>query len=336
MDKGTASQYEAAWNAASMGQRKVMLDGLFDQLAHTAGLTKSTGGNALYNRYKTFEEGYSASGNDIVLNGQKVALTDGQTTTVFRLPSFDELYREASKVGLWDATFGRALTSKYADLFGGQWKFLNLAYLKTATRNWLEGGARTALEGEAGAAVKTRALLTTPNAELWKRGYGLEHLELYKTQRGIAESTKSLLKSKDLSTEQIAAANDKLAEAERLMATVTDRPAVQHLLATEAGDTKLAKQIEQGSMLSGDLLGRSKPADWVAHTAGMALVGRAFHALNDKMMDDADIEALLEMSPDDFGMMLQGYHQQMLEDMGFQNARKASPRAPSTAMATRP
>lgn len=321
LNRGDANALMAAWNLGDYGQKKAIISGIIDQVGHAAGLGKTPTGKAILDRAKTAVEDYSASGNDIQVDGQDLALFEGQTRKTWMLPTFQALHQAASKFGLWEATMGRGLTTGAADMLMSQWKMGALFKPSTVTRNLLEGGLRTALDGKAGAAIKARALLTTRNKELWDRRYGLDDRELYTTQRGIADTLSSELAGKGFTRAQRAEKSAQLTEARNLMASVENKPIVQHLLATEAGDTDLARQIEQASALSGQLLGRGRTTNWLANTAALSTVGKAYRALVGKFMSDEDINAFLTLGPQEINEAMEGYGQQLrASDMGFKHA----------------
>lgn len=321
LNRGDANTLRALWNSGNGGQRKAIISGLVDQLGHAAGLGRSAAGQKILDGAKTAEESYSAAGSEIELAGQRLGLFEGQTRQRWLLPSFQSLQQASAKVGLWEATFGRAATKSQTDALMSQWKMGALFKPSTTTRNMLEGWLRTALDGKAGAAVKARVLLTTRNKELWDRGYGVVARDTYQSARGETESLDRLLKGGGLTRERRTEVFAKRAEAQRVMESVKDTPIVQHLLATESGDVELAQQIERGSVLSGDVLGRSTLGTKLADSAPLALVGRAYRLLVGRHMDDADIEAFLTMAPDDVREAIEGYGQQALAgDLGFKHA----------------
>jgi hypothetical protein len=326
LNRGDANALRAAWNFGNGGQRKAIIGGLIDQIGHAAGLGKSTTGQAILDRAKTAEENYSSAMAEIELNGQKVALFEGQTRQQWTLPSFQALQQASSKIGLWESTLGRGLTSRQADILMSQWKLGALFKPSTVTRNQLEGWLRTMLDGKAGSAIQARAVATARNKELWDRGYGIADREAYVSAEGKINGLKSMLSGGGLSKSQRADAYAQMREAERVMQTHEAKPIVQHLLATRSGDTKLAKTIEQSSMLSGDVLGRSTVGTKFANLGPLAITGRAYRALMGKAMDEADVEALLTLSPAELTEAMEGYGQQILEsDLGFHNAaRQAS------------
>ena len=322
LNRGDANTLRAMWNVADGGQRKAIVSGLLDQVGHAAGFSKTASGQKILDLLKS-EQSYSAAGSEIELLGDRIALVDGQTRTAWHLPSFYDMQKNAAKLGLWESTFGRALTSQQADSLMGAWKMGALFKPSTFTRNQLEGWLRTVLEGRAGDAIKARAFLTTPFKELWDRGYGLVDRETYMAARGQAETLAAELKAPDLPAALRAEKQDALREAKRRMEAVSASPVVGHLLATEAGDATLAGQIERASMLSGSHLGRAKYGTKLAEWAPVALAGRAYRTMVGKFMDEETLNAMLTLGRDDLSAALAGYREQVLAtDLGFRHAAK--------------
>lgn len=168
LNRGDANALKAAWNLGDGGQRKAIISGIIDQLGHAAGLGKTKTGQTILDQAKTAVEDYSSVGDNVVLDGQSLALHAGQVRTTWVLPTFQAMQQASRRIGLWEATMGRALTGPMADLLMSQWKLGALFKPSTVTRNQLEGWLRTSLEGKFGDAVKAKAVLTTSNRELWE------------------------------------------------------------------------------------------------------------------------------------------------------------------------
>jgi hypothetical protein len=332
--RGDASVYRARWASATEGERKVMLNGLLEQVAHAAGLGKTASGRMLIERSKNLEETYAANGVEIMLDGKPVALTRGQTRRNWVLPTFQTLQQASHKVGLWEATFGRALTSSEADYMMAQLKLGWLFKPSTITRNQLEAWLRTMLEGKLGGTLQMRAFATARNKELWNRGFGFDQLDRYKVAaKELASLKAGLPKLKD--AEKVAAKR-KIAQLVDETETLAKHSIVKHHLAVEAGDVDTAKALANATMLSGETLGRSSftaklvgeiaPSTKRGHVlawAGLplALAGRAYRAMNLKFMDEATMRALETMSPYDLAYAMEHYAQQVLEGtLGHANA----------------
>jgi hypothetical protein len=84
-----------------------------------------------------------------------------------------------------------------------QWKMGALFKPSTITRNQLEGWGRTALEGKFGDAIQARAVLTTPNRELWARGLSPETKKEYDALQAVGKTkeAETLARSNMLSGE---------------------------------------------------------------------------------------------------------------------------------------
>jgi hypothetical protein len=321
MNKGDAERARVAWNLGDGGQRKAVLDGIRDQLAHSAGLTKTESGQRLVDSWKAQDETYSAAGDKLFRNGSPIALSPGQTRDTWLLPDFRQVQMAASKIGWWESSLGRGLTSYQADALMSMVKMGWLFKPSTVTRNDLEGWLNMGLRGVAGDAIKARSLGTMRNAELWKMGYGQEDLRNYQSAEGALKTLEDL--GKNLPEEQRADHAAQVAAAEQKLRDLTDQPIVQHYIAGQIGDTKLAKQLERGALFSGQALGRSKLTQRVADNAVLALVGRAYQHMFAKTMDDRDIELTLELGTDQLSEALDGFGQQATEAaMGLSNAAK--------------
>jgi hypothetical protein len=323
LNRGEANTYRALWNTASAGQRKVMIHGLIDQLGEAAGLGKSQTGQALLARLKTQQEAYMASGAEIVKNGEHIAPFEGQTRTTWTLPSFQEMQKAANKIGLAEVTFGRGLNTELADTVMSLWKFGALFKPSTVSRNMLEGWLRTILEGRAGDAMKARVVATMKNQELWDRGYGTADREAFIDARGRVDTLTSELKAGGLTREVRAAKRQELLGHQATVENLSKTAIVKHLLASESGNTALAKEIENGDMFGGQILGRSRAGNWLAQTAPLALVGRAYRHLVGSHIDQETMDALMTYGAHDIQAAMEGYGLQLMEyELGWRNAAK--------------
>jgi hypothetical protein len=327
LNRGDANALQSAWNFGNDGQRKAIITGILDQVSHAAGLQQTLTGRNLMARFKTAEERYMASGDEITLNGQPVAPFKGQTRQQWILPGFRDLHMASAKIGLLESTIGGPATAQAADTLMSQWKFALLFAPKTITRNQLEASLRIALEGRAGDALKSRALLTTRNQDLWNvtlsdgTKFGQNELDTYLRERGNAEGIDQMLKEGGLSQSQRTDALTRVRESKRLMDVAAKHPLVAHHLATEAGDEALAKQIRLSSMLSGQTLGRGAFGTKIANLGFMADASRVYHSMYGAFWTPEKLTAALTLGSDDMDAMARGYHQQILEsDMGMRNA----------------
>lgn len=321
MNRGDSEALRIRWNMGDGGQRKAVLDGLREQLAHSAGLTKTNAGKQLLDSWKQQDETYSAAGDKLFRNGNPVALSPGQTRDTWLFPDFRQLQMASSKIGLWEATMGRGLTSYQADALMSATKMGWLFKPSTVTRNDLEAWLRMGLEGVAGDAVKARTLATMRNSELWKMGYGQKDLKAYQEAEGKLAVLEQL--GKNLPEEQQADHASQVAAAKQAMSDLVDQPVVQHHIALQAGDMDLAKKLENGALFSGQSLGRSKVTQRIADNAILALVGRAYQHMFLKHMDARDVELVLDLGTDTLSESLQGFGQQATESaLGLSNEAK--------------
>ena len=170
LGRGPANTLRVLWTTGTSADRKQLVHGLLDQVAHAAGFGVSKSGRNFIDAMHARTEAYAASGEELTVDGKPMALTEGQTQTAFTLPGFRALRKNAAKLGLFDSTLSRAGEADVADNLMAMWKSAMLAAPKTAPRNMLEGWLRTILEGQAGNALKAKAVLTARNHELWERG----------------------------------------------------------------------------------------------------------------------------------------------------------------------
>jgi hypothetical protein len=298
-NRADASMLRAQFITGDAGQRKAILDALMDQTFHAAGLATTESGQELMAASRTAEQRYSTAGPKLLRNGREIALHSGQTRQVWRLPDFQEIHRAAAKVGLWDATIGRALTSGSADRMMSALKLGWLGRPATVTRNQLEGWLRMTTDGQLGDALKARAYATMRNEEAWKLGIGTADLDAYKAA--------------------IEAGDTKAAKA------LEGKAIVAHHRATEAGDEATAKTIAQASLLTGQQLGRSGFGDRLANFAPFALAGRAYRRLYNRDMTEGELSALETLGSQELAEFMRGYTRQIFEgDLGLYRAAQES------------
>lgn len=161
LTKGDAAMLRAQYTLGDGGQRTAVVEGLMDQLGHAAGLTRTSAGRDALAQMKTESQRYSSvDGDEVVVNGQNLALHGGQARTTFRLPAFGQLQRQSAKIGLWEGTLGRALTSSVTDKFVTQWKFGAIGQPRTAFRAGIESWLNAAVKGQAMQSLRAKALAT--------------------------------------------------------------------------------------------------------------------------------------------------------------------------------
>lgn len=169
---GDAALLKARWIAGDDTTRKTILEGLKDQIAEAAGLSKTSSfrwmkglneeRQALVSGWKTDTQKYNTLGDDYEWtdrNGVPGAQWPGQVQKDFYLPDFSKVHHAAVKVGLYEATLGRVLTSHALDKLMTQWKIGALMRPITATRAVIESWINAANEGLFGTALGTKALL---------------------------------------------------------------------------------------------------------------------------------------------------------------------------------
>lgn len=319
LNRGDTNGLVAAWNFGSDGQRRAIIAGMRQQVAHAAGLPSTASGQNLLKEWAAQEQ-YSAVGNEIEYDGERLGLFEGQTRTDWTIPSFRELQQAHAKFGLYDATFGRPATGKAADTLMSQWKLGAIGRPATVTRNWLEGWGRTILEGRAGDAVKAKAIGTMRNKDLWALGHGQEDRAAFIEHRNTVDSLDAQLAAKGIPADARKALQDQRRAAKRSMEDLKVKPVVQHLLATEMGDTKAARELERGSLMAGQILGHGITGYTLSNLAPLAWVGRAYHSLVGDFLSGRQVELAMKLGPERLSEIAEGFGQQSLEAMGFDRA----------------
>jgi hypothetical protein len=173
LGKGSASNLAASFANGDLGTRKAIVEGLWDQVAHAAGLPRTSLGQEMLKGARTTQQAYTHAGPGWLVDGQPIALHDGQVTKALTLDSFKDVQHAASKLGLYEATVGRLGTSQVVDSLFNQFRFGILAAPKTAYRNIIEPYAKAGLDGMFGDAVKARALTYSGSEQLAKLGQKL-------------------------------------------------------------------------------------------------------------------------------------------------------------------
>jgi len=191
MNRGDANALRVAWNLGDGGQRKAIVSGLLDQMGHAAGLGKTVSGQKILNTMKTAVEAYNSAGDEMLINGEMVAQHAGQVRDKWILPTFRDVQAAATKIGIYEKTAGRALTSNQVDTLMAQWKLGALFKPSTVTRNQLEGWLRTAFEGKLGTAIQSKAFATQTNREMWARGLAQDTRAEYERLVSVGETERA-------------------------------------------------------------------------------------------------------------------------------------------------
>ncbi|HZY33196.1 MAG TPA: hypothetical protein VFE75_05490 [Rhodanobacter sp.] len=114
--------------------KKAILSGLALQVAHAAGLGTTDGGRQmLEDMERAFtRENYSTTAPKLMdpntLEERDFALFPSDTSQVLSMPSFQEIQKNAAKIGIWESTIGRAFTHQLADETG---KLIKVGWLST-------------------------------------------------------------------------------------------------------------------------------------------------------------------------------------------------------------
>lgn len=180
LTSGDGDMLAARWMLGNAQTRKTIVEGLKDQIAEAAGLNKTASfrifGRDIFkspiaklnNEREALVSGWGSEVQHYSVrpdlewtdaNGRPGALFPGQVQTEFTLPSFGAVHHAAVKVGLYEATLGRMLSSRTLDQLMGQWKVGVLAKPTTATRAIIESWLNAASEGMFGTSLQSKALL---------------------------------------------------------------------------------------------------------------------------------------------------------------------------------
>lgn len=170
LGRGAANALAAQFANGDLGTRKTIVQGLFEQVSHAAGLSRTDAGRQLLKDTQTGAEAYTHVGPGWIVNGKQIALHQGQTTTSITLPSFKQLSDAASRVGLYEATAGRLATRTVTDNLFNLFRIGILIRPATATRNIIEPYAKALLDGQFGDLLRARALTYASSAELAEMG----------------------------------------------------------------------------------------------------------------------------------------------------------------------
>jgi hypothetical protein len=161
MSSGHANMIAMRWATGNAETRKTIAMGLKDQIGHAAGLPRTEAGRRMMDDWHAQQEKYLVLGDEFIdSNGIPAAMFPGQMETRFRLPSFGTVHRAAAKIGLYEATMGRLLTSTSVDLMLlPLWKMWALLTPVTASRANLEGWLNAGAEGVFKPGVQAKAVL---------------------------------------------------------------------------------------------------------------------------------------------------------------------------------
>lgn len=178
LGKGASNSLAAQFANGDIGTRKTIVQGLFAQVAHAAGLSRTDAGRQVLKDTDTGAEAYTHIGPGWIVNGKQVALHQGQTTTSITLPSFKQVSDASARVGLYEATAGRLATRTATDNLFNLFRIGILIRPATATRNIIEPYAKALLDGQFGDVLRARALTYASSDELADMGKRLGVTEL--------------------------------------------------------------------------------------------------------------------------------------------------------------
>lgn len=173
LGRGAANSLAAQFANGDLGTRKTIVQGLFAQVAHAAGLGRTDAGRQILKDTNTGAEAYTHVGPGWIVNGKQIALHQGQTATSITLPSFKQLSDASSRVGLYEATAGRLATRTATDNLFNLFRIGILIRPATATRNIIEPYAKALLDGQFGDLLRAKALTYASSDELAAMGQRL-------------------------------------------------------------------------------------------------------------------------------------------------------------------
>lgn len=176
MTSGDANMLALRWTLGDIETRKTIVEGLKDQLAHAAGLTRTQAGRLIVKKWKTdaANQKYLTNAEGFKdVNGVAVGMYPGNMRTDFALPSFGAIHKAAAKIGLYEATMGRLFGTTPVERLMIQWKLGALFTPVTAMRANLEAWLNSHAEGMFSSGVRAKAVL---------RGAGkLEYHEVHRS-----------------------------------------------------------------------------------------------------------------------------------------------------------
>lgn len=169
LPESQAGMLAATFAAGDVGAKRAILQGVREQVFHSAGLYHSEAGTQFADKWLEEDNAlYShnpVDGNmdsDPWTGGRDVpsALWAAQNRLEYTIPSFAEIHRNAAKIGLYEALLGRTMTSNIADSIGTKIRTSMLLTPRTATRATVEGWVNMLARGDARKALAVKAYLS--------------------------------------------------------------------------------------------------------------------------------------------------------------------------------
>jgi hypothetical protein len=206
LPKDQSMMLAASYAAGDFGARRAILQGMKEQVFHSAGLYHSEAGKALADKYLADDKAlYTHAENGVMdmdpWTGAKdlsSAVWANQNALIYRIPSFGMLHTAAAKLGMYESIVGRAMTTHLADSFGSAIRYLMLAAPRTAVRATVEGWFNQLMRGGALKALAAKARMTELDAEehafLPARGWALTKATGWFLPRAVGSVIKSVEK----------------------------------------------------------------------------------------------------------------------------------------------
>lgn len=178
-----AAQFASGNNAA----RRLVMEGLQQQIAHASGLARSESGLNLMKQMFTENQSYAHTGDIIdAETGRPMGLVAGHVINNMALPDFKAVRRAGAKLGLWDSVMGKTIESAPADMFMSFIKMFEIARPAAVPRNALEARLAVGASGGYWGLVKAKAAGREINrgVELDDAGKVIGRNELARTRVG--------------------------------------------------------------------------------------------------------------------------------------------------------
>lgn len=166
LNPGDSALYAARYATGGEGVQKAVIDGIRQQTAHAAGLGTTEGGRDLMATLSDRLGGnhYGHIGNEQIVDpvtgvSKDAALHLSQLADTAYLPSFAELNRASTNIGIWQNTVGRVFNSKLVDTLGDTARMAMLFKPNIAIRNMIEGQGHILVRGKYMQFLQAKALL---------------------------------------------------------------------------------------------------------------------------------------------------------------------------------
>lgn len=142
-----AAMLAATYATGDYGTRRAIFQGMKAQVFHAAGFGHSEAGREIIDKFASEDAQIYSHSVDGVMSFDPwthnkdvpTAIWNSQMRDTYSIPSFATLHATAAKTGFYEATLGRAFTSKIADAVTSKLRYGMLATPRTAVRAAVEG-----------------------------------------------------------------------------------------------------------------------------------------------------------------------------------------------------